>query len=58
MSQPKQSPNDNLLSTQLSDPRAERARRSALQAYIAGKTTYAKALERVRRAIEKYQDAA
>ena len=44
----------SLLTTALSDPRAERARRAAMQSYVEGRITYAQALERVRKAIERF----
>lgn len=52
------SANASPLTTPLDDPRAERARRAAMQSYIEGRTTHAQALERVRRAIEKYSTPA
>lgn len=48
----------SLLTTALDDPRAERARRSAMQSYVEGRTTYAQAEERVRKAIERYSTPA
>jgi hypothetical protein len=56
-----QKPSDagtSLLTTPLDDPRAERARRTAMQSYIQGRITYAQALDRVRKAIERYRTAA
>jgi glyceraldehyde-3-phosphate dehydrogenase/erythrose-4-phosphate dehydrogenase len=50
--------NASPLTTPLDDPRAERARRAAMQSYIEGRTTHAQAIERVRRAIEKYSTPA
>jgi hypothetical protein len=47
-------PSKSLLTTALDDPRAERARRAAMQSYVEGRTSHAQAVERVRRAIEKY----
>ena len=44
----------SLLTTALDDPRAERARRAAMQSYVEGRITYAQALERVRKAIERF----
>ena len=44
----------SLLTTALGDPRAERARRAAMQSYVEGRITYAQALERVRKAIERF----
>jgi hypothetical protein len=52
------SANASPLTTPLDDPRAERARRAAMQSYIEGRTTHAQAVERVRRAIEKYSTPA
>ena len=54
----KGSANASPLTTPLDDPRAERARRAAMQSYVEGRTTYALAEERVRRAIERYRDPA
>lgn len=51
-------PTRSVLTTALDDPRAERARRAAMQSYVEGRTTYAKAEERVRKAIEKYSTPA
>jgi len=42
------------LTTALEDPRAERARRAAMQSYVEGRITHAQALERVRKAIERF----
>jgi hypothetical protein len=47
-------PESSPLTTALDDPRAERARRAAMQSYVEGRITHAQALERVRRAIERY----
>jgi hypothetical protein len=47
-------PTRSVLTTALDDPRAERARRAAMQSYVEGRITHAQAVERVRRAIEKY----
>jgi hypothetical protein len=44
----------SLLTTALDDPRAERARRAAMQSYVEGRITHAQALERVRKAIERF----
>lgn len=55
---PENSPPKSPLTTALDDPRAERARRAAMQAYVEGRVTHAMALERVRRAIEKYSTPA
>ncbi|MDQ1636346.1 MAG: hypothetical protein QOJ32_3155 [Frankiaceae bacterium] len=55
---PDNSPAKSPLTTALDDPRAERARRAAMQAYVEGRVTHAMALERVRRAIEKYSTPA
>jgi hypothetical protein len=51
-------PSRSVLTTALDDPRAERARRAAMQSYVEGRTTYAKAEERVRKAIERYSTPA
>lgn len=48
----------SVLTTALDDPRAERARRAAMQSYVEGRTTFAKAEERVRKAIERYSTPA
>jgi hypothetical protein len=44
----------SLLTTALDDPRAERARRAAMQSYVEGRITHAQAIERVRKAIERF----
>lgn len=54
-SDPGTGPTKSVLTTALDDPRAERARRAAMQSYVEGRTTHAQAVERVRRAIEKYR---
>lgn len=57
-SSPGTDPTKSVLTTALDDPRAERARRAAMQSYVEGRTTHAQAVERVRRAIEKYRTPA
>ncbi|HSP38512.1 MAG TPA: hypothetical protein VLR26_12235 [Frankiaceae bacterium] len=47
-------PTKSVLTTALDDPRAERARRAAMQSYVEGRITHAQAVDRVRKAIEKY----
>jgi hypothetical protein len=44
----------NLLKTPLEDPRVERVRRAALEAYIHGKITFAQANSRVMKAMERF----
>jgi hypothetical protein len=59
MARPSNTPaNASPLTTALDDPRAERARRAAMQSYVEGRITHAQALERVRRAIERYHTPA
>lgn len=53
-SSPSTDPARSPLTTALDDPRAERARRAAMQAYVEGRITHAQALERVAKAIERY----
>jgi hypothetical protein len=50
--------NASVLTTALDDPRAERARRAAMQSYVEGRITHAQAVDRVRRAIERYSTPA
>lgn len=57
-SSPRTESSRSLLTTALDDPRAERARRAAMQSYVEGRITYAQAEERVRKAIEKYSTPA
>jgi hypothetical protein len=47
-------PSKSVLTTALDDPRAERARRAAMQSYVEGRSSHAQAVERTRKAIEKY----
>jgi hypothetical protein len=51
-------PSPSPLTAPLDDPRAERARRAAMQSYVEGRISHAQAIERVRRAIERYHTPA